>query len=207
MNIVAMSAHPDDMELEAGGTLSKCSMKNYSVYHIVLTTSSISNFRKEEALDAASQLGIKEVIFLDYKDTELKCTGESISRVDDIIGDLKPDTFISHHPFDSHQDHKAAADILFSVSRHGNIKNVLSGSPLPYRPNVFSFRPQLFVDITDTIESKIASIRAHKSQYQKYGSEKLIDRIYAMAAYYGWAVDYDYAECFEVIKMSDGLCL
>ncbi|MDG6219073.1 MAG: hypothetical protein QCI00_06505, partial [Candidatus Thermoplasmatota archaeon] len=94
---------------------------------------------------------------------------------------------------------------MFAVSRQGRISNVLSGSPLPYRPNIFAFKPQLFIDISGNIDSKLKAIRAYKSQFERYGGELLIERIEAMAKYYGWAIGCEYAECFEVIRMDDSL--
>ncbi|MDP2216507.1 MAG: PIG-L deacetylase family protein [Methanolobus sp.] len=212
--ILAMGAHPDDMELEAGGTLAKFIRKGYEVYLLILTSGGYTDMKgntyfdeelNSEALNASKILGIKEVIFFDYHTTELPAGGKIVSRVDAIVDRVKPDVFISHHPFDSHQDHKAAADIMFAVSRQGRVKNVLSGSTLPYRPNVFAFRPQFFVDITDTIEIKMDAIRAYKTQYTKFGGEILIERVRAMSKTHGWAVGYEYAECFEVIRMDDSL--
>lgn len=206
-----MSAHPDDMELEAGGTLAKFAIKGSEVYHLILTSGykdsvSISvKQRKDEAECVGNILGIKEVIFFDYQDTELSANGGVISRVDELVDEIKPDVFISHHPFDSHQDHKAAAEIMFAVCRQGRVKNLLSGSPLPYRPNVFAFRPQFFVDITETIEIKLNALRAYKSQYEKFGGEKLIENVNVMAKNYGWAMGHKYAECFEVVRMDDSL--
>lgn len=212
--IFAMGAHPDDMELEAGGTLAKFIKKGYDVYLLILTSGGYTDMEgntycneqlKGEALNASKILGVKELIFFDYQTTMVPSDGHIISKVDELINRIRPDVFISHHPFDSHQDHKAAADIMFAVSRQGRVKNVLSGSTLPYRPNVFAFRPQFFVDITDTIEIKMDSIRAYETQYTKFGGEVLIDRVRAMARTHGWAMGYEYAECFEVIRMDDGL--
>lgn len=212
--ILAMGAHPDDMELEAGGTLAKFIRKGYEVYLLILTSGGYTDMNgityfdeqlRNEARNASRILGIKEVIFFDYHTTDLPSGGEVVSKVDAIIDKIKPDVFISHHPFDSHQDHKAAADIMFSVSRQGRVKNVLSGSTLPYRPNVFAFRPQFFVNITDTIEIKMDAIRAYETQYNKFGSEELIERVRSMARTHGWAMGYEYAECFEVIRMDDSL--
>lgn len=212
--IFAMGAHPDDMELEAGGTLAKFIKKGYDVYLLILTSGGYTDMEgntycneqlKGEALKASKILGVKELIFFDYQTTMVPSDGHIISKVDELINRIRPDVFISHHPFDSHQDHKAAADIMFAVSRQGRVKNVLSGSTLPYRPNVFAFRPQFFVDITDTIEIKMDSIRAYETQYTKFGGEVLIDRVRAMARTHGWAMGYEYAECFEVIRMDDGL--
>lgn len=212
--ILAMGAHPDDMELEAGGTLAKFIKKGYEVYLLILTSGGYTDMNgntyfdeqlRNEALEASKVLGIKEVIFFDYHTTNLPGGGEIVSKVDALVDKIKPDVFISHHPFDSHQDHKAAADIMFAVSRQGRVKNVLSGSTLPYRPNVFAFRPQFFVDITETIDLKKEAIRKYKTQYEKFGSELLIERVEAMAKTHGWAMGYEYAECFEVIRMDDGL--
>lgn len=207
--ILAMGAHPDDMELEAGGTLAKFARRGYEVYLLILTSGGYTDAMgrtyfneqlRDEACEASKIIGIKDVVFFDYHTTNLPVSGEVIGKVDTIVDRLQPDVFISHHPFDSHQDHKAAAEIMFAVSRQGRVKNVLSGSTLPYRPNVFAFRPQFFVDITETLETKLNAIRAYKSQYEKFGSEKLIERVKAMAKTHGWAVGYDYAECFEVIR-------
>ena len=212
--ILAMGAHPDDMELEAGGTLAKFIKKGYDVYLLILTSGGYTDMDgktyfdeqlKNEALNASKILGIKEVIFFDYQTTDLPSGGKIVARVDEIVDKIKPDVFISHHPFDSHQDHKAASDIMFAVSRQGRVKNVLSGSTLPYRPNVFAFRPQFFVDITDTIEIKMDAIRAYETQYKKFGGEVLIERVRSMARTHGWAMGYEYAECFEVIRMDDSL--
>jgi LmbE family N-acetylglucosaminyl deacetylase len=212
--ILAMGAHPDDMELEAGGTLAKFIKKDYDVYLLILTSGGYTDMNgntyfdeqlRNEARNASKILGIKEVIFYDYHTTELPSGGEIVSRVDALVDKIKPDVFISHHPFDSHQDHKAAADIMFAVSRQGRVKNVLSGSTLPYRPNVFAFRPQFFVDITDTIDIKMDAIRAYETQYKKFGEEVLIERVRSMARTHGWAMGYEFAECFEVIRMDDSL--
>lgn len=212
--ILAMGAHPDDMELEAGGTLAKFARKGYDVHLLILTAGGYTDANgntysddqlRNEAKNASKVLGIKDVIFLDYSTKNLPAAGDIITKVDSIVDDLKPDVFISHHPFDSHQDHKAAADIMFAVTRQGRVKNVLSGSTLPYRPNVFAFRPQFFVDITETIDVKLDAIRAYQTQYSKFGSEELIERVKAMAKTHGWAMGYDYAECFEVIRMDDSI--
>lgn len=207
-----MSAHPDDMELEAGGTIAKWTSKGHDVYHLILTRGEYRDLRgrlykkntlREEAEKAAEILGIKEVIFLDYLTTKLPRNGKIVLEVDQIVNDIRPDVMLSHHPFDTHQDHKAAAEIMFSVSRQGRVKNVLSCAPLPYRPNVFAFRPQLFVDITSTIEVKLEAIRSYKSQYEKFGGEKLIERIRSWAKVWGWAVETEFAECFEVVRIGD----
>ncbi len=209
-----MGAHPDDMELEAGGTLAKFAKKGYEVHLLILTSGGYTDMAgnrysdeqlRDEAKEASRILGIKDVIFFDYPTTGLPAGGNVISEVDAIVERLHPHVFISHHPFDSHQDHKAAAEIMFAVSRQGRVKNVLSGSPLPYRPNVFAFRPQFFVDITETIDIKLEAIRTYKSQYEKFGNEKLIERVKAMAKTFGWAMGYEYAECFEVIRMDESL--
>jgi LmbE family N-acetylglucosaminyl deacetylase len=210
--ILAMGAHPDDMELEAGGTLAKWALKGNEVYLLILTSGEYRDMSgqthkteklKEEAREAAKILDIKELIFLDYATTELPSGGKIIAEVDGIVDEIHPEVIVSHHPFDSHQDHRAAAEIMFAISRQGRIKNTLSCAPLPYRPNVFAFRPQLFVDISSTIDKKLEAIRCYNSQYEKYGEEKLIERVRSLARVVGWAVNNEYAESFEVIRVND----
>lgn len=209
-----MSAHPDDMELEAGGTLAKFAKKGYEIYILILTNGNYIDINgkmhsktnlQTEAKEAAKVLGAKEPIFLDNIVADLRISGEIVTQVDNIVNKIKPDIFISHHPFDSHQDHKVAAEIMFAVCRQGRVKNVLSGSPLPYRPNIFAYRPQFFVDISETIDTKVEAIRTYRSQYEKFGGELLIERIKSLAKTQGWAVGYEYAESFEVIRMDDSI--
>lgn len=212
--ILAIGAHPDDMELEAGGTLAKWALKGHEVYLLVLTSGEYhgtdgqiykTEMLKNEAKKASKILKIKELRFLNYIATELPSNGKIISEVDHILQEINPDVLISHHPFDTHQDHMAAAHIMFAIARQGRVKNALSCSPLPYRPNVFAFRPQLFIDISSTMDLKLAAIRSYKSQYEKFEGEKLINRVSSMAQMAGWAVNTDYAESFEVVRMSDFL--
>ncbi|RLI06791.1 PIG-L family deacetylase, partial [Candidatus Bathyarchaeota archaeon] len=91
LKILAMGAHPDDMELEAGGTLSKLALNGYELYHLVLTSGEYRGMNGErytretlqsEAEQAAKVLGIKEIIFLDYTPTKLPSDGKIISEVD-----------------------------------------------------------------------------------------------------------------------------
>jgi len=212
--ILAMGAHPDDMELEAGGTLAKFAENGDEVYMLILTSGGYIDINgvchedtklQNEAENASKILGVKELIVLNHKTTKLNVISGIVSEVDNIVNRIKPDIFISHHPFDSHQDHKVAAEIMAAVARQGRVKNVLSGSPLPYRPNIFAFKPQFFIDVTCTMDKKADSIRAYSSQYTKFGGEKLIERVKAMAKFYGWAMGYEYAECFEVIRIDNSL--
>ncbi len=213
--ILAMSAHPDDMEIEAGGTLLKMSRSGHDVYSLILTNGAYRSECEQDVIRddvykevkcAAKILGIKKTFYLDEPDTRLKCTGEIIARVDAIIDEIKPDFLISHHPFDSHQDHKSASEIMFAVSRKGRVPNVLTGEPLPYRPNIFAYKPQYYVDISSTIEEKLDAIRCFKTQYDKYQKEVWIDRIRSVARVMGWAMEIDYAESFEVIRLMEDLC-
>ena len=61
------------------------------------------------------------------------------------------------------------------------------------------FRPQVYINITETIEAKINSLKAHKSQYKKY-SDKWIEAVVARAKFRGFEMGADYAECFEVVR-------
>ena len=87
--ILAMGAHPDDMELEAGGSLAKFAKKGYEVYLLILTVGGYTGINgntyfdeqlRDEAREASKILGIKDIIFLDYSTQNLQANGDTISQ-------------------------------------------------------------------------------------------------------------------------------
>jgi LmbE family N-acetylglucosaminyl deacetylase len=214
MRVIAMGAHPDDMELEAGGTLAKLAGEGHDVYLLVLTkgeytsTSGIhydTGTLFKECKEAARRLGIAKIITFENTPTKLRANWETIDEVDKLIGLIKPHLLISLHQFDSHQDHRATGEIALAVSRQGRVKNILVPVTSPYRPTAYSYKPQFFVDISLTLIQKIDAIRAYHSQFEKYGGENLLERIAGTARYFGWYQGYKFAEAFEIIRMDGDL--
>jgi LmbE family N-acetylglucosaminyl deacetylase len=161
-----IGAHPDDIEIGAGGTVAKLVGRDWDVWFLIMTKEAgkAGQDRQQEALSAANSLGIKKdhVIFADYRDAYLVCNQESISRVRQIVADysIKPDVVFTHTNSDSHNDHRATYEITVSALRQVPI--------LCYAViNSFittNFTPYIFVDVENYWPTKMSSLNFHRSQ-------------------------------------------
>ena len=209
LKIIAIGAHPDDIELACGGTLSKAMKNNHDVMMIVVTGKSSfdhnDNFirTEQEALNeqkqACDRLGIKNIRVLGFEDQQVPYSVDLVSKLDSIIDEFKPDMIFTHFVFDTHQDHIRTAQSTLSAARKQN--TIFLYEPInPSGRGYVSFRPQVYIDITDSLDNKIAALKAHKSQYKKYGDD-WIEAVEARAKYRGFEMGSRYAECFEVVRM------
>ena len=208
LTILAIGAHGDDIELACGGTLAKAVNNRHEVI-MVLVTGHASNDHnnmkiraqgaaQQEAKAAAKILGVSKLHILGYQDTCVPYSVELISKLDDIITDCKPDIIFTHFVFDTHQDHIRTAHSTIAAARRQN--TILLYEPInPSGQGYVPFRPQVYMDISQTIDTKINSLKAHKSQYEKY-TETWIEAVVARAKFRGFEMGVDYAECFEVVR-------
>ena len=208
LTILAIGAHGDDIELACGGTIAKAVINGHEVI-MVLVTGHASNdhnnmkiraqgVAQQEAKAAAKILGVSKLHILGYQDTCVPYSAELVSKLDDIITDCKPDIIFTHFVFDTHQDHIRTAHSTISAARRQN--TILLYEPMnPSGQGYVPFRPQVYTDISQTIDTKINSLKAHKSQYEKY-TETWIEAVVARAKFRGFEMGVDYAECFEVVR-------
>ncbi len=208
MNILAIGAHLDDIELACGGTLAKAVKNGHRVKMLVMTDSSYKNFdgrilrTREEALvegtKAANILGIKDLRILDLPIKYIPYNGDSVEKINEVIDDFKPDYIFTHWIHDTHQDHMNTALATISASRYKT--NIFMHEPFPPSGRSYmAFRPQAYFDITETIEDKIMSLKEHKSQHDKYGDD-WTDAVRGRARVRGFESGYKYAEVFEIVR-------
>ena len=208
LKILAIGAHGDDIELACGGTLAKAIELGHEVTMTLVTGNGSSDHNNvtiredsvaaQEAHDAASILGVSDLYILGYQATCVPCSADLVAKLDEIIGKVKPDIIFTHFVFDTHQDHIRTAHSTISAARRQN--TILLYEPInPSGQGYIPFRPQVYMDISQTIDKKIDSLKAHKSQYDKY-TDKWIDAVVARAKFRGFEMGVDYAECFEVIR-------
>jgi len=208
LTIIAIGAHGDDIELACGGSLSKAVNNGHNVIMVIVTgvdsidhkaQSIRSNGNAEkEAKSAAQILGVTKLIILGYQDTLVPYSADLIAKLDDIMNEHDPDIIFTHFVFDTHQDHIRTAHSTISAARRQN--TILLYEPInPSGQGYIAFRPQVYVDISKTIDQKINSLKAHKSQYKKY-TDKWIEGVTARAKFRGFEMGTDYAECFEVVR-------
>lgn len=209
MNILAVGAHLDDIELACGGTLAQAVKRGHRVKMVVMTDSAYTDFdgtilrTKEEAeaegKAAATALGVSDLVILDFPIKNVPYSSQTVEALDKIMREFLPDQIYTHWIFDTHQDHKNTAYATISAARRHN--NIFMYEPFPPSGrSYYPFRPQIYSDITDSLKEKLLSIREHKSQYQKYG-EDWVEAIEGRARMRGFESYYKYAEVFELVRM------
>lgn len=198
MNIIVFSPHPDDAEVLMGGTIKKYTQKGHDVLIVVVTVPNEKDKRIEESKKSAEILGARLSI-LDLDIYELAFNRKTVEIFDGIFRDFPPDIVYTNWIHDSHQDHVAIAQTTIAAARKNECSLYMYEQALPSGLTPYMFRPQVFVDISDTIETKIKSVLAHDSQVKSF-SEQWIQGIRAKATYMGFQINVKYAEAFEVVK-------
>jgi len=166
VKILALGAHPDDIEIFMFGTMAAYAAQGAELTFAIATDgakggkgdpAALARTRREEAANAAGLLGV-EPRFLDFPDGELIADTAFISALKALIGDVKPDLAITHAPYDYHGDHRALSDgvrIAASFAAPVLHADTLGGT---------GFSPTHYVEITHHWDIKTKAIRAHRSQ-------------------------------------------
>lgn len=168
MRILALGAHPDDIEVGCGGTLIKYAENGHRIFLMVMTQGGAggkTSVRKREQERAAQLLRAEEVFWGGYEDTEVPLGRELIQTVEEIVRKINPHfIFVNYHD-DTHQDHRHLAMSTITATRY--TKNVLFYEG----PTTQNFAPTVFVDIQQVLERKIQALEAHTSQVKKTNIE------------------------------------
>lgn len=203
MKILAIGAHPDDIEPQMGGTIAKLVENGHEVLIVQFTDTNCENndIRIRESFNSAKILGAK-IKHLHYDQNNFIFKRKLVQDLDKIIEEYQPDEIYTCWEHDSHQDHQIVSKVVLAASRK-NIANIYFFEPIiPGGITPYEFKSNYFVDITDTMEIKIKSVQAHKSQIQKFG-KGWIDAIYGRAKLRGFQISTEYAEAFQIVKMID----
>jgi LmbE family N-acetylglucosaminyl deacetylase len=170
MNILALSAHPDDLEIGCGGTLLKYARAGHRVYLMVLTDGSRGGdaaVRRTEQLASGKILGAQEVYWGGYHDTELPVSRDAIQQIEDVVKKVDPAFIFVNYTDDTHQDHRHLATCTLTATRY--TRNVLFYET----PTTQNFSPTVYVDIDGLLEDKVRALQAHASQIEKTNIESL----------------------------------
>ena len=200
MNILAIGAHPDDIEFGCGGSLIKYADRGHHLFLLIMTEGGLGapkRIRKAEQLDAQEILGIRRIFWGNYEDTYLEVNKDVINQVEKVIAEIKPDFIFCHFPDDTHQDHRHLAQVVISATRY--IRNVLFYEG----PTTQNFDPQIFVDISDTLDRKMKALEAHRSQIEKTNIEDLtiIELVRSTANFRGTQGRVKFAEAFRALRL------
>ena len=201
--ILVFGAHPDDLEIGMGGTISKLITLGYNVIMVIatlpnFTSSDKKDERKLEAKASATILGCSTPKFLDLPQEDIVFGRRMVSLIDSLIKKYNTSTVFTQWIGDSHQDHQILTQSVIAASR--DINNLyMYETTIPGGITEKSFRPQLYVDITKEIENKKKSLECFKSQIHRCGPF-WIDAIIGRSIYRGYQMNTKYAEAFEIVK-------
>jgi LmbE family N-acetylglucosaminyl deacetylase len=192
MRVVAIGAHPDDVELGCGGTLLAHRAAGDDVTVLVMTDGTIgpqgAASRRDEQRDAAALLGAR-LVWGGFEDGAVPDGVEAVSAIQAVVADA--DVVYTHSVHDTHQDHRATARASFAAARR--VARVLSYES----PSSVDFEPTLFFDISGHVDGKLDLIRAHLSQVLGCGLVDL-EAVAAQARFRGFQARATQAEAFEV---------
>jgi len=222
MRILAIGAHPDDIELLCAGTLALYSKKGHKIYmcHVcdgnkgsmTHTSEEIAKIRRGEAVSSAKIIGATS-IWAGISDGEVVLDLDSREKVIDVIRQANPDLIITHCPDDYHSDHINVSRLVFEATYLANLKlwktNYPPSDKLPYLYYMdtlagVNFIPSEYVDITNTIETKIKMMMEMKSQLGWLKDMHNCDApefIKSVAKFRGFQAGVLYAEAFIQQKM------
>ena len=206
MNILAIGAHFDDVELGCGGALAKHVAEGDQVFVFVATVSGFSNqydqsvrsndSALQEAQQAMKLIGVQELICGQFKTLEVEFVDELNIQILSIVQEKKIDLVYTHWAGDIHHDHQAVARASLHSCRH--VPRLLM-----YRSNWYhstsEFRGNFYTDITEYWSVKEGAIRAHASEMQRVG-EKWINFFRNEAENAGQRIGVKMAEVFELVK-------
>lgn len=199
LNVLAIGAHPDDIEFGCGGTLIKMAKKGFKVCELIMTKGEMGgepSVRRKEQEKAAKFIGAEKIFWGHFKDTYILSDKEPISVIESIIKKTNCGTVFVNFYEDTHQDHRIVSQSAITASRY--IKNVLFFEV----PTSQKFDPDIFVDISDTLDDKLNLLTLHTSQVSKTGVEKLsiLETAKSCANFRGIQARVKYAEGFKSLR-------
>lgn len=213
--ILVVAAHPDDEVLGCGGALAKWNSLGHSVHVLLMTdgegsrdsTSTESVLERSVAAKTANEiLRVASLQMMDFPDNRLDSVDllEIVKVIEVRIRDLRPFTIITHHSGDVNIDHRIVHDAVIAASRPQPgcpVHELLffeTPSSTEWRPptSAEQFSPNYFVDITDTLELKLAALNAYKLELRDFPHPRSIRAIESLANWRGATIGLVAAEAF-----------
>lgn len=227
LDILAIAAHPDDIELGIAGTLIKLANKGYKTGVVDLTqgekgTRGNSAIRLAEAEEAAKIMKLMIRQNLSLPDTMVENNRENQLKIIKVIREYKPDIVLTSYWEAKHPDHIATSKLVSDACHYAGLANIDTGQQ-QWRPNQILYfhlphyvPPSFIVDITDVYEERTKAILAYKSQFSPetypefpqniLSSPLFLKFIEARVRYYGSLIGSEFGEAYyikSVLKIND----
>jgi bacillithiol biosynthesis deacetylase BshB1 len=216
LDVLAFSAHPDDIELAAAGTLIKLTKQGYSVGIADMTrgefgTRGTQEIREKEAEEAGKLIGVKVRECLDLPDGSVQVSRENHIKVIRLLRKYRPQIVFNHYWRARHADHVATSQIvteacyLSGLGKLDTQQNRWRPKRILYHQVLYDVVPSFVVDVSEEIEQKWKVVKAHKSQFYDPNSQEpettlsaptFLDSIETRMRYWGSLIGVTHAEPF-----------
>jgi LmbE family N-acetylglucosaminyl deacetylase len=197
--ILAVGAHPDDLELGCAGTLALHSLGGDKVYLLILTRGEASGdpqVRETECRESATILGACDLFIGGLADTRIDDGRGTIDVIEGVVNEVRPDIVYAPSFKDTHQDHRNTGYAVLSACRRSRIILLYEGASTQR-----DFNPQVFVDIAKTLHLKLKATLVFGSQVENHGMySKAVKAVEGLAKFRGYQAGAEVAEAFEVGK-------
>jgi len=230
VDVLVISAHPDDAELACSGTVKKLTNQGFSVAFVDCSrgesgTRGNVDLRADEARKAQEILGVLEREILDMPDGLISAINENVLKLVTQIRRFQPRLMIIPPPRERHPDHEAVHNLSRTAAFSAGLQKVSTQykgeEQVPFRPHRlicyqlhydFPGGPDFYVDISDTYQEKMASVRAFASQFHApdeyesndphtfISSKSFLEELEARARYFGGRIGTRYAEAYLLVE-------
>jgi len=197
--VLALGAHPDDLELGCGATLAKLSASGVAVHAVIFSDGKQGGpagfDRRAETRTALEALGVASVTQHDFPDTRLhERLNDLIACTEDHVREIGPDRVYTMFHLDRHQDHRTVHEASVVACR--TVRQILGYETPSSYPN---FMPTVFEPVDDFIEAKISALKLHVSQGERLYMQQ--EKIRSAAHFRGVQVDLGQTESFIPYKL------
>jgi len=217
MNVLVVSAHPDDEVLGLGGTLIRHVQQSEVVYPAILADASQVRYSEEDrerlknaCTKSCSELGVQPPAFLGFPDQKLDTYSQIdlTKAIEALILKYRCEVVYTHHFGDINRDHQLLHEATLVATRPkpgGIVKQVLcysvpsSSEWAPFLPGR-SFLPNWFVDISPTLKQKLRALAHYSSEIPPYPHPRSLAAVENQAKYWGSSVGFEYAEPFMLMR-------
>jgi bacillithiol biosynthesis deacetylase BshB1 len=216
VDVLFISAHPDDTELSAGGTLAKIAKSGRKVGMLELTSGEMGTrgtpaTRKREAQSSARILGARFRHQLDFGDGNVQTGREQELQIIAVLRETRPQIVFAPYPDDRHPDHTRTGRIVTEASFYSGLRALETGLDA-HRPQAviyylqnYMVTPSFVVDVTKLWKTKTRAMMAFKSQFHDPRSKEpetfisrptFLDMIEARGKHFGALIGAEYGEAF-----------
>jgi len=223
LNILVIVSHPDDEVLGCGGSISRFARAGQDVYIAILSRGLGARYGEdqdvpEELLQAisrqsntvAQQLGARRLFLHDLPDNRFDTIPllRIVKIIEDLVSTVTPEIIITHHGGDLNIDHRRVFQAAVTATRPAGSAlvrdlyscEIPSSTEWAFQHTGHAFRPNVFIDITDTLEEKVRALQVYESETRTFPHPRSPEGVKVTAQRWGMVSGCRAAEAFELIR-------